>query len=218
MNIILLGAPGAGKGTQAEKIEKAYEIPQISTGAILRAERDAGTELGNKAKAFMDAGDLVPDELIVAMAEKRISGNDCQKGFILDGFPRTSAQAEALGHMLAGMQKKLNAVINIKVNEDILVKRLLGRRQCLKCGDNFNVYFNAPKKENICDSCGSELNQRSDDNEETIRNRFDVYNNQTNTLIDYYKNQGNYKEVNGETGSIDEIFSSIKKILEESIG
>ena len=120
--------------------------------------------------------------------------------------------------MLAGMQKKLNAVINIKVNEDILVKRLLGRRQCLKCGDNFNVYFNAPKKENICDSCGSELNQRSDDNEETIRNRFDVYNNQTNTLIDYYKNQGNYKEVNGETGSIDEIFSSIKKILEESIG
>ncbi|MCK4906717.1 MAG: adenylate kinase [Spirochaetes bacterium] len=218
MNIILLGAPGAGKGTQAEKIEKTFGIPQISTGAILRAEREAGTELGNKAKTFMDAGDLVPDELIVAMAEKRISGNDCQKGFILDGFPRTSAQAEALGHMLAGMQKKLNAVINIKVNEDILVKRLLGRRQCLKCGDNFNVYFNAPKKENICDSCGSELNQRSDDNEETIRNRFDVYNNQTNTLIDYYKNKGNYKEVNGETGSIDEIFSSIKKILEESIG
>lgn len=213
MNIILLGAPGAGKGTQAERLEKEFGIPQISTGAILRRERDLDSELGRKAKSYMDSGGLVPDDLIVAMVDKRLAEDDCRPGFILDGFPRTLEQANALEELLQKNERRIEAVINIEVEEEILVKRLLGRRSCPQCKAGYNVYFSPPQKEGVCDKCGSTLEQRSDDNEETIRNRFEVYKKQTQPLIDYYDDRGCYLSIDGDQ-PIEEIFKRIKEKLE----
>ena len=216
-NIILLGAPGAGKGTQSERLVAAWGIPQISTGDILRQERRDGTELGREAAGYMDSGRLVPDELVIRMVEKRLAAADCQAGFILDGFPRTVDQADKLGEMLQKSAKKLSVVINIVVAEDILTKRLLGRRKCPGCGANFNVFFSPPKKSETCDACGTALEQRKDDNEETIRQRFDVYQKQTQPLVDYYRERGMYVEVDGEL-AVDEIFARVQKEVERFCG
>lgn len=213
MNLILLGAPGSGKGTQSERITAEFGLPQISTGAILRAEKAAGSELGKQATAYMDGGKLVPDELIVAMVEKRLAEADCAKGFILDGFPRTVPQAEALGAMLKKNGKSIGAVITIDVPEETLAKRLLGRRSCGSCGANFNVFFNPPKVAETCDACGKALDRRSDDNEETIGKRFAVYREQTAPLVDYYRGCGVYHDVAGDRG-VDQIYAEVQGILE----
>ncbi|MCX8030008.1 MAG: adenylate kinase [Thermodesulfovibrionales bacterium] len=208
MKLVFLGAPGAGKGTQAKKLVEKYSIPQISTGDLLRAAVAAGTALGKEAKSYMDKGELVPDRVVLGMVEERLKQDDCKKGYILDGFPRNTAQAEALDKMLESLNMQLDAAVSVDVPFDDLMKRLTGRRTCKACGQMFNIYFNAPKKEGVCDKCGGELFQRDDDKEETIRKRLDVYNAQTAPLFDYYKKKGILKSVDG-TGSIDEIFANI---------
>jgi adenylate kinase len=212
VKLVLLGAPGAGKGTQAKKLIEKYSIPQISTGDLLRAAVAAETELGKKAKSYMDKGELVPDSVVLGMVEERLKQNDCQQGYILDGFPRNRAQAEALDEMLKSVGMELDAALSIDVPLEDLMKRLTGRRTCKNCGQMYNVYFSAPKKEGICDKCGGELYQRDDDKEETIRKRLEVYNEQTAPLIDYYRDKGILKSVNG-TGSIDDIFANILSVL-----
>jgi len=216
-NIILLGAPGAGKGTQSEKLVAEYGIPQVSTGDLLRSERKSGSALGQEASGYMDAGKLVPDDLVIRMVEKRLAEGDCAKGFILDGFPRTVEQADKLGEMLRKSGKTLGAVINITVAEDILIKRLLGRRKCPACGANYNVYFNPPAREGVCDACGAALEQRKDDNEETIRERFLVYQKQTQPLVEYYRAQGLYAEIGGER-AVDEIYAGVRQEVERLCG
>lgn len=208
MRLVLLGAPGAGKGTQAKKLIEKYGIPQISTGDLLRAAVAAGTSLGKEAKSYMDKGELVPDRVVLGMVEERLRQDDCKKGYILDGFPRNTAQAEALDRMLASLGMSLGAALSVDVPFDDLMRRLTGRRTCKACGQMYNVYFNAPRKEGICDKCGGELFQRDDDKEETIKKRLEVYNSQTAPLIDYYRGKGILKSVNG-TGSIDEIFKDV---------
>ena len=208
MRIVLLGAPGAGKGTQAKKIIEKYPIPQISTGDLLRAAVAAGTALGKEAKSYMDKGELVPDSVVLGMVEERLKKDDCQKGYILDGFPRNTKQAEALDKMLASLNMSLSAALSVDVPFEDLMKRLTGRRTCKACGQMYNVYFNAPKKEGICDKCGGELFQRDDDKEATIKKRLEVYNAQTAPLIDYYGKKSILKSVAG-TGSIDEIFNKV---------
>ncbi len=208
MKLVFLGAPGAGKGTQAKKIVEKYGIPQISTGDLLRAAVAAGTALGKEAKSYMDKGELVPDSVVLGMVEERLKQDDCKKGYILDGFPRNTSQAEALDKMLSSLKMQLDAAVSVDVPFDDLMKRLTGRRTCKSCGQMYNVYFNSSRKEGVCDKCGGELFQRDDDKEETIKKRLDVYNAQTAPLFDYYKSKGILKSVSG-TGSIDEIYSKI---------
>lgn len=212
MNLVFLGAPGAGKGTQAKKLVEKYGIPQISTGDLLRAAVAAGTPLGKEAKSFMDKGELVPDSVVLAMVEERLKQDDCKKGFILDGFPRNTSQAEALDKMLSSLNMPLTAAVSVDVPFDDLMKRLTGRRTCKACGQMYNIYFNPPQKADVCDKCGGELFQRDDDKEETIKKRLDVYNAQTAPLLDYYRKKGILKSVDG-TGSIDAIFANICKAL-----
>jgi len=212
MNLIMLGPPGAGKGTQAKMLVEKFGIPQISTGDMLREAVKQGTELGKKAKEYMDKGVLVPDDIVIGIVKERLSQPDCEKGFILDGFPRTILQAEALDEALTELGKKIEYAINIDVPEDELIKRLSGRRTCRKCGAMYHVIFNPPKEEGKCDKCGGELYQRDDDKEETIKKRLEVYKSQTQPLIDYYQKKGNLVNVSG-TGSIQEIFEEVVRII-----
>ena len=207
MKLILLGAPGAGKGTQALKLVDHYSIPQISTGDLLRAAVADGTDLGKQANEYMTAGKLVPDEVVIGLIEERLKEDDCQSGFILDGFPRTVAQADKLKEIT-----DIDAVVNVDVDTSILVDRLTGRRTCKTCNAMYHMVFNPPKQEGVCDACGGELYQRSDDNEETVTKRVKTYNENTAPLIDYYKETGKVKDVNGQ-GGIDEIFQNILKVL-----
>lgn len=213
MNIVFLGPPGAGKGTQAKILIEKYGIPQISTGDMLREHRAKGTELGKKAQEYMDKGQLVPDEIILGMVKERLAQSDCAKGFILDGFPRTVAQAEALDKILSEMNKKLDFALALVVPDELLVERLTGRRTCKNCGMMFHVKYKPPKVEGKCDACGGELYQRPDDNEETVRNRLKVYHESTAPLIDYYKKKGILKEIDGSK-SIEEITAQLISILE----
>ena len=208
MKLVLLGAPGAGKGTQAKKLIEKTAIPQISTGDLLRAAVAAETELGREAKSFMDKGELVPDTVVLGMVEERLGQDDCQQGYILDGFPRNTAQAEALDKMLASLSMELDAALSVDVPLEDLMKRLTGRRTCRDCGQMYNVYFSAPAEEGKCDKCGGELYQRDDDQEATISKRLEVYNEQTAPLIDYYGSKGILKSVSG-TGDIEEIFANV---------
>jgi len=213
MRIVLLGPPGGGKGTQAQKLIDKYKIPQVSTGDLFRAAVKNQTELGKKAKAYMDKGQLVPDEIVIGMVKERLSQDDCKKGFILDGFPRTIAQAEALDKMLLDLKMKLDSVVEIEVPDPEVVKRLSGRRTCTRCGAMYHVVFNPSKKEMKCDKCGGDLYQRDDDNEKTINQRLQVYHNQTAPLIDYYKKREIFKKVEG-MGDINDIFKKVVKVLE----
>lgn len=212
MNLILLGPPGAGKGTQAQKIVEYFHIPQISTGDILRSAVKEGTPLGREAKSFMDRGQLVPDEVVIGIIDERLRESDCHQGFILDGFPRNISQADALQSLLAKMGKSIDHVINIEVDSEELVRRLTGRRTCKNCGAMFHILFQPPKEEGRCDRCGGPLYQRTDDNEETIRNRLREYENQTTPLIDYYQKKKLLRSIHG-VGGADEIFERILRQL-----
>jgi len=213
MNLILLGPPGAGKGTQAQMIVERYHIPQISTGDILRKAVKEATPLGTKAKTFMDQGQLVPDEVVIGIIDERLRATDCKPGFILDGFPRTIAQAEALQPILVNMGRSIDHVINIKVNAEELVRRLTGRRTCRSCGAMFHLLFHRPKAEEICDRCGGPLYQREDDKEETIRTRLKEYEKQTAPLIQYYKLKNYLRSIQG-VGGQEEIFARIVRLLD----
>ena len=213
MRLVLLGAPGAGKGTQAKKLIEKYKIPQISTGDILRKAVADGTPLGKEAKVIMDKGELVPDKIVLGLVEERVKQADCKNGFILDGFPRNTAQAEALDKLLNNMGMPLDSALSVDVPKDDLMKRLTGRRTCKSCQQMYNVYYSPPKKDAVCDKCGGELFQRGDDKEETIKRRLDVYDAQTAPLMDYYKKKGIVKSVMG-VGSIDEIFNKVCALLE----
>lgn len=212
MNLILLGPPGAGKGTQSRRLSDKLKIPQISTGDLLRAARTAKTPLGLQAESYMTSGKLVPDDLVVSMIRERMQQPDCRKGYILDGFPRTVGQAEALEKMLIVSQSGMDHVVNLFVAEEELVKRLSGRRQCRKCGENFHTSFLPSRKDGFCDRCGGELFQRDDDREEVIRNRLSVYGKQTAPLIEYYRKQGLLREIRG-VGTVDEIFETMLKVV-----
>jgi adenylate kinase len=210
---VLLGAPGAGKGTQAKMLIEKYRIPQISTGDILRKAVADGTPLGKEAKAIMERGELVPDKLVLGLVEERLKQDDCKTGFILDGFPRNTAQAEALDKLLDAIKMPLDSALSVDVPKADLMKRLTGRRTCKSCQQMYNVYFSPPRKDGVCDKCGGELFQRADDKEETIKKRLDVYDAQTAPLIDYYRKKGILKSVTG-VGSIDEIFKKVCSLLE----
>ena len=212
MNIILLGPPGAGKGTQAKRLIDKYGIPQISTGDMLRAALKEGTPLGLEAKKYMDKGALVPDSVVIGLVKERIQQNDCAKGYMLDGFPRNVSQAEALDTMLDDLGQKIDDVICIEVPNDELVGRLTGRRTCRNCGAGYHVMFDPPKKEGVCDKCQGELYQRDDDNEATVKSRLQVYANQTEPLIDYYQKQGKLRPING-VGDMEVIFGRITSVL-----
>ena len=212
MNLVLMGLPGAGKGTQADKIVVKYNIPHISTGDMFRAAIKEGTELGLQAKSFMDKGELVPDEVTIGIVRERLSKNDCENGFLLDGFPRTVAQAEALDTMLADLGKKIDYVINIDVDQSILMERLTGRRICKNCGATYHLVFNPPSQEGVCDRCGGELYQRADDNAETVQNRLDVNIQQTKPLLNFYEDKGYLRNINGQQ-DIDVVFADIEELL-----
>ena len=212
MRIILLGPPGAGKGTQAASIVEKYNIPHISTGDIFRKNIKEGTDLGKKAKEYMDQGLLVPDELTVGLVTDRITQDDCKNGFMLDGFPRNVSQAEQLDAFLKENNLELSNVINIEVDKSILVSRAVGRRICKSCGATYHVEFNAPKNEGICNVCQGELYQRADDNEETVSKRIQVYLDETKPLADYYAKEGILSNINGQQ-SIDEVFGDIVAAL-----
>lgn len=198
MRVLLMGPPGAGKGTQAEVLTSRLEVPHVSTGDMFRKAIKEGTELGRKAKEYMDAGKLVPDEVTIGIVRERLAEPDCARGFLLDGFPRTVPQAEALDGILASMGMGLDAVINIEVPREKLVDRLTGRRVCRSCGATYHVLFNPPQTGGVCDHCGGELYQRSDDTVETVQNRLDVYERQTAPLIEYYRNKGLLQSINGD--------------------
>lgn len=212
MRLVLLGPPGAGKGTQASVITAKYDIPHISTGEILRANIKEKTELGEKAKEYMDKGLLVPDDLVVSLVEDRILEDDCKDGFLLDGFPRTVDQADALDDVLNKMGLKLDNVINIDVDEKVLINRAVGRRVCKNCGATYHVEFNAPKEENKCDICGNNLTHRDDDKEETVAQRIKVYIKDTKPLINYYKEKDLILDINGNQ-TIKEVSKDVIKAL-----
>lgn len=214
MNIILLGPPGAGKGTQAKKIAEYYSIPHISTGDILRENITNNTELGLQAKSYMSRGELVPDNVLIEIIKDRLSRQDCSKGSLLDGYPRTIQQADALGSILEESGKKLDLVLNIDVADGELIKRLSGRRMC-SCGASYHVIFNPPEIEGTCDLCKGELYQRDDDREDAIKNRLIVYKKQTQPLIEYYENRELLKRIDGSK-DIPEIFEEIKQVIEEN--
>jgi adenylate kinase len=213
MNIVLFGPPGSGKGTQAKMLAEKYNIPHISTGDILRENLKNKTKLGLEAKAYMDKGELVPDDVLIGIIKDRLLQPDCTSGFLLDGYPRTVPQADALSRILNEMDKKLDVVLNIDVPDDELIKRLSGRRMCT-CGASYHVLFNPPKQEGICDLCGTPLYHRDDDQEEAIMNRLDVYKTQTQPLIDYYTKKGLIVTVNGTAG-ISEVFDAICRVLDD---
>jgi len=208
-----MGPPGAGKGTQAALLVDHYKIPHISTGDMFREAIKQGTPLGLKAKEYMDAGALVPDEVTIGIVADRLAQPDCANGFLLDGFPRTAAQADALAKILSDLNISLDGVVNIEVPEEVLLERLTGRRVCKQCAATFHTVFNPPKVEGICDKCGGELFQRSDDTIETAQNRLRVYNEQTEPLIAYYSRQGLLKRIEGD-GEINQVFRNIVKVLE----
>lgn len=212
MYILLMGPPGAGKGTQAERLIREYGIPQISTGDMFRAAVKSGTPLGKEAKSYMDKGALVPDSVTVGIVKERLAQEDCKDGWILDGFPRTTAQAASLDSILHEMGISLTAVLGINANREDLVKRVSGRLVCRKCSASFHRDFRPSKQQGVCDNCGGELYQRADDNEKTIRSRLAVYDEQTKPLIDYYKMSGCYVDIDGDQ-SMDEVFSDIKGSL-----
>lgn len=212
MKIIMLGAPGAGKGTQAKMIADKYQIPHISTGDIFRSNIKEGTELGKEAKTYMDKGLLVPDELTVKILLDRVAKDDCKNGYVLDGFPRTIPQAEVLDEALAKLNDKIDYAIDVDVPDENIIRRMSGRRACLACGATYHIEHIPPKTEGICDRCGKELVQRDDDKEETVKNRLNVYHEQTQPLIDYYTNAGILKTVDG-TVDIEDVFGAIVEIL-----
>lgn len=212
MKIIMLGAPGAGKGTQAKKIADKYQIPHISTGDIFRANIKEGTELGKKAKSYMDQGQLVPDELTLELIMDRFQNPDCKDGYVLDGFPRTIPQAEALTEALAKKGETIDYAINVEVPDENIINRMGGRRACLSCGSTYHIVYAPTKVEGICDRCGEKLVLRDDDKPETVKNRLNVYHNQTQPLIEYYTGQGKLAEVDG-TQSMEDVFDAIVKIL-----
>ncbi len=212
MRLVLLGAPGAGKGPQAKKLIEKYGIPQISTGDILRKAVADGTPLGKEAQSYMDKGELVPDTIVIGLVKDRIAQDDCKKGYILDGFPRNTSQAETLDKVLSEMNAPLDVSLSVDVDKDYIMKRLTGRRTCRACQHMYNVYFSPPKTEGVCDKCGGELYQREDDKEETIKKRLDVYETQTAPLIEYYSGKNILKSVKGE-GNIEDIFKNICALL-----
>ena len=215
MNIILMGLPGAGKGTQAEKIVATYGIPHISTGDMFRAAMQQQTELGLKAKSFMDKGELVPDEVTNGIVKERLQQADTEKGFLLDGFPRTQAQAEALDKIMQDLNRSIDAVINIEVNPEILMQRLTGRNICRNCGSTYHKTNNPPKVEGTCDRCGShDFYQREDDKPETVENRIQINIEQSKPILNYYKAKGILRNVDGESG-IDNLFQTIQSIMGE---
>lgn len=214
MKIIMLGAPGAGKGTQAKMIAAKYNVPHISTGDIFRANIKNGTELGAKAKEFMDKGLLVPDELVVDLVIDRFKEEDCKDGYILDGFPRTIPQAEALDKALAAIGENVDYAINVEVPDENIIRRMSGRRACVGCGATYHVVYNPTKVENVCDACGAELILRDDDKPETVKKRLDVYHEQTQPLIEYYTKKGIIAEVDG-TVDMNDVFNAIVGILGE---
>lgn len=213
MNLLLMGPPGAGKGTQSKRLEEAFGLVQLSTGDMLRAAVKSGSELGQKAKAIMERGDLVPDDLIIDMISARIDEPDCTKGFILDGFPRTVPQAEALTAMLADKGFKLDHVIELAVDDDAMVKRITGRYTCAKCGQGYHDEFEKPATDGVCDKCGgTEFTRRADDNEDTVRNRLEAYHSQTAPILAYYKDQGVLKDVDG-MADIDAVTDQLKGVI-----
>ena len=213
MNIILLGPPGAGKGTQAKLLEEQRRLKQLSSGDMLRAAVAAGTETGKRAKAIMDRGELVSDEIVVGIIADRLDAPDVKKGFILDGFPRNTAQAEALDKMLSGKGLKLDAVVEMKVDDEALVERITGRYTCAKCGKGYHDIFEKPKTEGVCDACGStEFIRRADDNEKTVRDRLGIYNKQTAPLVAYYGTRGTLRTVNG-MAAINDVTRQIEQVL-----
>ena len=214
MKIIMLGAPGAGKGTQAKQIADKYGVPHISTGDIFRANIKNGTELGKKAQEYMNKGELVPDDLVIAIATARLLEDDCKNGFLLDGFPRTVYQAEKLDEFLEAHNSKIDKVVDISVGKEELMIRLTGRRVCKKCGASYHIVNIPPKKEGVCDICGGPLIQRDDDNAETAANRIEVYEEQTRPLVDYYKKAGNLVLIDGTTG-LENVFADIVRALGE---
>lgn len=215
MNIVLMGLPGAGKGTQADKIIEKYDIPHISTGDMFRAAMKNGTELGLEAKSYIDKGALVPDEVTIGIVRERLAEPDCNQGFLLDGFPRTIEQAEALDQILADLGRKVEDVINIKVEQDELVKRLTGRRICKVCGSSYHLVFNPPKVEGVCDKDGGELYQRADDNLETVSNRLEVNIKQSQPLLDFYNNKQVLTDIDGQK-DINDVFADVDALLKSS--
>lgn len=213
MNIVLFGPPGSGKGTQAKLLAEKYGVPHISTGDILRENLNNETKLGLEAKTYMNKGELVPDDLLIGIIKDRLSQSDCASGFLLDGYPRTLPQAEALSKILSELGKNLDVVLNIDVPDEELLKRLAGRRMCV-CGASYHILFNKPKQEGICDLCGSKLYQRDDDKEEAIMNRLDVYKNQTRPLIDHYTQTGVMLTING-AADIEVVFNGICRMLDD---
>ena len=212
MHILLMGPPGAGKGTQAANLVKEFAIPHISTGDMFRAAVKEGTELGKQAKACMDSGKLVPDAVTIGIVKERLAKPDCEKGFILDGFPRTVEQADALSKILPEIGLKLTRVLNISVPAADLIERAVGRRICKKCGATYHIKFNPTKVEGVCDECGGDLYQRADDSEATMKNRLSVYEAQTKPLIDYYQKAGLYTEIDGRQ-AIDKVTSDLVDVL-----
>jgi adenylate kinase len=217
MNIILFGPPGAGKGTQAQFIVEHFDIPQISTGDMLRAAVKAQTSLGIAAKSIMDAGGLVSDEIVLGLVKERISEPDCRNGFVLDGFPRTTPQADALTALLDGLGKHIDHVVSLEVDSAEIVQRLSGRRACSSCGKGYHVAYDAPRVAGICDACGSVLVQRNDDREETVQNRLDVYRQQTSPLKEYFEQRGLMRHIDGN-GTIRDIQGQICLLLKGNVG